>query len=223
MMAIACGMPRSATKSIAVLLKTLGFPAYHQSVGTITHEGNFLPYLLPNELDKWESWFKRKKTRMDGLIKDGNYFEANWELANVICVLYKYYPDLELFVMVRDITGNANSLKHYREMDRITYPVDHYARAWIRVYSFVCDQLEHCKPKAYLVDFHKYTQGAYTDFLFDHFGIPRTEDNLKTASKILSRKVNHRGGYGVYRISKDLLSEAEEVRTRLESLCTPLS
>lgn len=212
-------MPRSATKSIAVLLKTLGFPSYHHSIGAVQHERAFIPYKL-EDTDKWAKWIKAKAKRIHELSDaDGNYFESTWELSYVICVLYRYFPNMEFFILVRDITEASNSLRHYRSKRESAESVDHYAEAWIRVYSFICDQLQHCRPTAYLLDFAKYTQGEYTDFLLRYFGIDRTGSNLEKIRNILGTKVNTRGEYETTQISEELVSEAGLVRNRLQSLC----
>ncbi len=216
MKTLVTGMGRTGGHSMTDLFTKLGLQnSYHErGLGMLQHEMlvyslDAIPYDTFINMSTWAQAVR------------GDYFETSWPMSNMIMLARKYVKDLNIIIMLRDLTDYANSNRAHRSRIHLDQSVDDIANLWFYRCHFMCDQIEMMGYKPYLMTLDGYRDGKYNNFLLDLYGL-NNEKNRQIMNDDIKKKTNHVVDYKREPIHKGIYARCCEAQERLKGLTNPL-
>ena len=160
------GAPRSATTSIVKFFNQFdGVVALHEPmpIGPFDMEGRIYSLDSP---PLWVKEYVKEKVKAIQEIKQSkwckgrHYIESYWALSYFVYLLDQQISDLEIIISVRDPLMCCNSFLQFRkDLGHAEKGIDFFAKEWIKLYSFLGEQIKRLSKKPLIGGFDGLVKG----------------------------------------------------------------
>jgi hypothetical protein len=224
---ISVAVSRSGTLALYNFFAVYGVNSYHQrhyqdpkwshSFNVSRSEIFFQQHILSNPPDNIKKIIDRMKLPVGGP-PDDHFFVSTWAAGEGMYQISKKFPDIEWFIVIRDISDVCNSLRRFvNKKDGMSQiDVDYWAWLYLLKYHFYLKQAKEMETTPYLIKFDRMVKGEYDKFFLTLFGLDYDKEK---SNSIWNHKFNSLGDYNVDQVDPLIMQNYKKLKIDLERVC----